>query len=215
MKTEDLSSITHNVSNLINHVPNDIRLIAASKTRSIIEIETAYKAGITHFGENYIQEAAQKIPKANQQITWHLIGHIQSNKVNQAITLFDVFHTIDSVKLLQKLNNAAAKANKHPDIYLQVNIGKEAQKGGVLPEELAELVEMAKKCNNLSLVGLMAIPPAEQDPTPFFKELNKLAQQHNLPRLSMGMSTDWQQATSCGATDIRIGTSIFGQRPSS
>ncbi len=212
MHTKDTHSIIGNVSELIKDIPHNIRLIAASKTRSTLEIEEAYKAGIENFGENYIKEAAQKIPNTNRAITWHLIGHFQSNKVNQAVGLFDVFHTIDSTKLTLKLDIAAQKANKTPDIYLQVNIGREPQKGGVLPEELPELIEIARKCNNLSLIGLMAIPPAKQDPTPYFKELKKLAEQHQLPRLSMGMSADWQQAVSCGATDIRVGTTIFGVR---
>lgn len=192
-------------------LPAGVGLIAASKTRSVEDILAAKEVGIRHFGENYVQEAEAKAA-AVSGVVWHLIGPLQSNKVSKAMTVFDVFHTVDREKLLNKLDKAAGKENKNPDIFLQVNIGREPQKGGVMPEGLAELVDKTRNCENLNLVGLMAIPPADIDPAPSFAALRGMAEKFNLQRLSMGMSGDWEQALKEGATDIRLGTALFGAR---
>ena len=189
----------------------NVRIIAASKTRSGDEVLAAKKAGVVHFGENYVQEAEAKAAEVSG-VVWHLIGPLQSNKVNKAMAVFDVFHTVDREKLLNKLNKAAADAGKTPEVFLQVNIGREPQKGGVMPEDLSALVAAARASKNLRLVGLMAIPPAGVDPAPSFAALRGMAEEFNLPRLSMGMSGDWQTALTHGATDIRLGTALFGPR---
>ena len=192
-------------------LPSNGRLVAASKTRTAAEVQAAYEAGIVDFGENYVQEAEAKAGYV-PGVTWHLIGALQSNKVNKAMAVFDVFHTVDREKLLNKLDNAAAEFGKTPEVFLQVNVGREPQKAGVMPEDLTALVTAARGCKNLKLVGLMAIPTAEFDPTPSFAALRAMTEEFNLPRLSMGMSGDWQTALNNGATDIRLGTALFGSR---
>ena len=199
------------IAEIMASLPPAGRLVAASKTRSGDEVRAAQGVGIEHFGENYVQEAAGKAA-AVSGVTWHLIGPLQSNKVNKAMGIFDVFHTVDREKLLNKLDKAAADAGKTPEVFLQVNIGREPQKGGVMPEDLSALVAAARASKNLRLVGLMAIPPAGVDPAPSFAALRGMAEEFNLPRLSMGMSGDWQTALTHGATDIRLGTALFGPR---
>lgn len=196
---------------LIQELPHNVRLIAASKTRTAEDVLAAREAGVKHFGENYVQEAAEKAGVVTG-VTWHLIGPLQSNKVNKAMAVFDVFHTVDREKLLKKLNAAAGEAGKTPEIFLQVNIGREQQKAGVMPKHLITLAEKAKECEHLKLVGLMAIPPAGIDPAPSFAALRGMAEEFGLARLSMGMSGDWQKAIEHGATDIRLGTALFGPR---
>mgnify|MGYP005846450547 CR=1 FL=1 len=199
------------ISTLIKSLPENVRLIAASKTRAAETVQAAKTLGIQHFGENYVQEAEQKAGGITD-VTWHLIGALQTNKVSKALQIFDVFHTVDREKLLNKLNSAAMQAGKTPDVFLQVNIGREPQKAGIFPEDLPLLVGKAQACIALNLVGLMAIPPANTPPAPYFAEMQKLAKTYNLHRLSMGMSTDWQEALTYGATDIRLGTALFGAR---
>ena len=204
------------ITDIMARLPSGGRLVASSKTRTAEEVEAAYEAGIKHFGENYVQEGGAKA-EAVSSVTWHLIGPLQSNKVNKAMAVFDVFHTVDREKLLNKLDTAAAELGKTPEVFLQVNVGREPQKAGVMPEDLSALVSAAGGCKNLKLVGLMTIPPAgvnmsAPDPTVFFTQLRRMAEEFNLPRLSMGMSGDWQTALNHGATDIRLGTALFGER---
>lgn len=206
-----MEQLQQNCAQLLAKLPAHVRLIAASKTRTIAEVRAAFQAGIHNFGENYVQEGAEKA-QALPEATWHFIGKLQKNKVNHAIRAFSVFHTVDSATLLNKLNNAAEREGRTLEVYLQVNIAHEPQKGGCAPNDLPALLESAQQCKHLKLVGLMTLPPANQDPTPYFKELAQLAKQHNLPRLSMGMSGDWQQAVAHGATDIRLGSVLFGAR---
>ena len=189
-------------------------LIAVSKKQPAAAVREAVAAGVKHFGENYVQEAAQKAATgAYAGATLHLIGPLQSNKARQAVGLFDVIHTIDSAKLANKLNNAAAEQGKTITVFIQVNVANEAQKSGIDPQELPALVAHIRPLSQLNLVGLMTVPPAGEDPVPHFGALAALAKAHHLPRLSMGMSSDWQQALACGATDLRIGTALFGPRP--
>jgi len=204
-------ALQHNCKNVLAQTPKNVRLIAASKTRTLAEVRAAFQAGITHFGENYVQEGTQKAAQL-PEATWHFIGKLQTNKANQAVEFFAVFHTVDTLKLLNKLDHAAAKLGKTPEIYIQVNIAHEAQKAGCSIAELPDLIKAAKHAKHLKLVGLMTLPPQNQDPAPYFKTLANLAANHGLKRLSMGTSGDWQHATAHGATDIRLGEAIFGQR---
>lgn len=198
-------------TNLLKTIPADVRLIAASKTRTIAEVRAAYQAGVTNFGENYVQEGVDKalqLPEA----TWHFIGKLQRNKVNMALKAFTVFHTVESLKLLNKISSSAERENLTPEVFIQVNVADESQKAGCSVDELDEIVSRANELPNIQLVGLMTLPPAHEDPTQYFNKLKALAEHYNLPRLSMGMSGDWQKAIACGATDIRLGTTIFGVR---
>lgn len=206
-----MEQLHQNCTDTLNKLPKHVRLIAASKTRTIAEIQAAYQAGVHNFGENYVQEGvekAQQLPEA----TWHFIGKLQRNKVNMALKGFTVFHTVDSLKLLDKINTSAARENLRPHIYIQVNVAGEDQKAGCSVADLPSLIEAAQHMTHIELVGLMTLPPADEDPTPYFQKLKALATAHNLPRLSMGMSGDWEKAIDCGATDIRLGTTLFGPR---
>lgn len=209
--TELHHTIKTNCAELLKELPKHVRLIAASKTRTIEEVRSAFQAGVTNFGENYVQEGvikAQNLPEA----TWHFIGHLQSNKVNQAILPFMVFHTVDRLSLLKKLQNAANNHNVSREIYIQVNLANEPQKGGCKLSDLSSLIEEARQCDNLQLVGLMTLPPASENPAPYFEQLCDLAKQYKLPRLSMGMSGDYTCAITHGSTDIRVGSQLFGAR---
>lgn len=196
---------------VLAQIPKNVRLIAASKTQPIATLKAAFAAGITHFGENYVQEGAVKAPQL-PEATWHFIGKLQTNKTHQAVRFFDVFHTVDSLNLITKLDHAASNAHKTIEIFLQVNLSHEPQKAGCTETDLPTLIAAATAAKNLNLVGLMTLPPATEDPTPYFAKLAALAKTYGLPRLSVGMSGDWQVAIKHGATDIRLGTALFGGR---
>ena len=191
------------------------QIIGASKKQTAQAISLAYQAGLKHFGENYVQEAVGKSKKdAYHNATLHMIGHLQSNKAREAVKLFDTFHGLDSPKLANTLQKACMKEKKKIDVFIQVNLAEEMQKGGCLTEDLDNLVNHTiTSCPNLNLIGLMTLPPTEKDPIPYFKKLASLGQAHKLPDLSMGMSKDWREALLCGATHIRLGTALFGERP--
>jgi pyridoxal phosphate enzyme (YggS family) len=172
-------------------------------------------AGHRSFGENRVVEAAGKWPAlvaATPGIRLHLVGQLQSNKAAEAVTLFDVIHSVDRPSLIAALGREMAKQRKHPDCYLQVNIGDEATKGGCAISALAELLESARRAG-LPVVGLMCVPPADTEAAPFFALLAKLARDHRLPALSMGMSGDFETAVMLGATAVRVGSALFGSRP--
>lgn len=190
---------------------DNVTLIAASKTRTMAEIQSAKQVGIQHFGENYVQEAENK-QEAFKGVTLHLIGKLQTNKAKQAATLFDVIHTIASEKLADKLESACEGLGKTMDIFIQVNIGDEPQKNGVPLAELDSLVEKVQSCEHLHLLGLMVIPPANVPPTPYFAKAQALTEEYGFSCLSMGMSGDYQEAIQYGATHVRIGTALFGVR---
>lgn len=204
--------------------PSRIRLVAASKTVSVEKIKEAIQAGLTIFGENYIQEAKQKIDQlASEQISWHFIGHLQSNKAKYAVKLFDLIHSVDSFKLAEELSRQAKKIGKTQQILVQVDLGGEETKSGVSPDDLKPLLRDIIKLPNISLLGLMTLPPFYDDPEkvrPFFSRLRQLRDDINndpqfnirLEELSMGMSGDFEAAIEEGATLVRIGTSIFGKR---
>ena len=192
----------------------DIELIAVSKTHGVEAIRPLIAAGQRHFGENRVQEAAAKWPElqgATPGIVLHLIGQLQSNKAEEAVALFDAIHSVDRSSLVQALAKACEKAGKRPQLFVQVNIGDEEQKGGCPVADLPALLAEAKDAG-LAIDGLMAIPPADVDPAPYFALLDELAERHGLPLRSMGMSGDYENAVMLGATHVRVGTALFGAR---
>lgn len=204
--------------------PNEIQLVAVSKRVDMEQIVQAASCGQQVFGENYIQEAQQKIPVLNHTIRWHFIGHLQSNKARQAVELFDVIETIDRLKIAKALDQYAQAANKTMEILVQVNIGREKQKHGVLPEHTQDLVQTIREETQLKILGLMGMPPWTSDPEEnrkYFRYLKELAEtlaekklfsNNSKVQLSMGMSADYEIAIEEGATLVRVGTAIFGQR---
>lgn len=191
--------------------PGEVELIAVSKTRSPQEIEALIAAGQRTFGESRVQEAEAKWPALRQRhegLSLHCIGRLQSNKAEAAVRLFDVIHSLDRPSLLTALVHAADGAGRFPEVYVQVNIGEEEQKGGVPIAELPTLLE-AVRTSPLPLAGLMAIPPLGVEPSPYFALLAKLARRHGVTGLSMGMSGDYRAAVLLGATALRVGTALF------
>lgn len=197
---------------------SEITLVAVSKKFSADHIREAYQAGLREFGENYVQEFAEKQPQLTglPDARFHLIGHLQANKTRLAADLFDVIQTADSLKLLQRLNDAAASKSITLEVLLEVKLSGEASKSGVEPESIPALLDAAAHCSHLQLSGLMTMPPWSEDPEqsrPYFQRLASLGAQYKLPKLSMGMSGDFEVAIEEGATIIRVGTALFGARP--
>ena len=191
--------------------PDDVVLIAVSKQRSADDILPLLAAGLTDFGENRVAEVAEKWPAlkaAHPGVRLHMIGRLQSNKADEAVQLFDVIHSLDRPSLLQALVAASEKAGRTPRVYVQVNIGTEEQKGGVAIAELPAFLEQVK-ASPLSLEGLMAMPPLDQEAGPYFALLAELARRHGVEGLSMGMSGDYPVAVMLGATAIRVGSALF------
>lgn len=191
--------------------PGEVQLIAVSKTRTVDEIGALADAGQRDFGESRVQEALAKWPDLlapNPDLRLHCIGRLQSNKAAEAVRLFDVIHSLDRPSLLETLLNEAGKEGRFPAVYVQVNIGEEEQKGGCPIGEVGALVE-AVRSSPLPLAGLMAIPPLGVEPAPYFALLAKLAREHGVTGLSMGMSGDFKPAVMLGATAVRIGTALF------
>ena len=192
------------------------KLVAVSKTFSAPEIEPVIAAGQRIFGENRVQEAMAKWPAlrlTQAPIELHLIGPLQSNKVGEAVSAFDVIQTVDRDKIAKALANEMSKKGKLLRCFVQVNTGGEPQKSGIMPEEVDALVTACRQSYQLDIVGLMAIPPAEADPRPHFRALAQMAARNGLDQLSMGMSGDFEQAIVEGATHVRVGSAIFGSRP--
>lgn len=189
-------------------------LIAVSKTHPAEAIVPLIAAGQRRFGENRVQEAEAKWPaliEAHDGIELHLVGQLQSNKALEAVRLFDAIHSVDRSSLVQALARAVDKAGKHPLLFAQVNIGDEPQKGGCPVAALPDLLAEAKAAG-LMLSGLMCVPPAEVEAAPWFALLAKLARDHGLSLLSMGMSDDFETAVTLGATHVRVGSALFGAR---
>ncbi|NBB25715.1 YggS family pyridoxal phosphate-dependent enzyme [Porphyrobacter sp. SLTP] len=194
--------------------PADVTLIAVSKTHEAPAIQPLIDAGQRVFGENRVQEAQSKWPALREgypDIELHLIGQLQSNKAEEAVALFDVIHSLDRPSLLTALAKAMDKAGRRVPCFVQVNIGDEAQKGGCPIADLPAFLE-AVRAADVPLAGLMCIPPADTEAAPFFALLAKLAADHGLTGLSMGMSGDYETAVMLGATHIRVGTALFGSR---
>lgn len=190
-------------------------LIAVSKTHPAEAIAPLIAAGQRVFGENRVQEAEAKWPalrEAHLDISLHLVGQLQSNKAEDAVALFDAIHSVDRSSLVSALGKAMDKADRRPDCFIQVNIGEEEQKGGCAIADLPGLLEQARTAD-LPVAGLMCVPPADVEPAPYFALLDKLARDHDLPGRSMGMSGDYETAVMLGASHVRVGTAMFGTRP--
>lgn len=193
---------------------DDINLIAVSKTQPAGAILPLIHAGQRGFGENRVQESQDKWPALREQfsdLTLHLVGQLQSNKAADAVALFDVIHSLDRLSLLSALAKAMDAAGKRLPCFIQVNIGAEEQKGGCPIADVPALIAAARDAD-IPLLGLMCVPPADVEPAPYFALLAKMAREEGLPRLSMGMSGDFETALMLGATDIRVGTALFGER---
>ncbi len=197
---------------------DDITLVAVTKKFSAQTIRDGYAAGLRHFGENYVQEFAGKKPQVGdlKDAHFHLIGHLQSNKVRQALGLFQTVQTVDSVKLLQRLDASAAEAGVQLEAYCEIKLSDEESKTGASVEDLPALVEAARACSKVRVVGLMTVPPWSTDAEtarPYFRRLASLARDYGFAKLSMGMSNDFEVAIEEGATLVRVGTALFGARP--
>ena len=198
-----------------NRDPHSVRLIAVTKTVPAEEIEAAIAAGQRLFGENRVQEAKAKWPALKERypdLELHLIGPLQSNKVREAVELFDVIHSVDRPKIARAMAEEMERSGKRPRLLVQVNTGEEPQKAGVIPTETAAFVEECRSTDGLPIEGLMCIPPFDEEPSMHFALLAKLAAELGLEELSMGMSGDFKKAVALGATYVRVGTAIFGAR---
>ena len=194
--------------------PSEVTLIAVSKTHPAEAIEPLLREGQRHFGENRVQEAQGKWPalrEAHPAAQLHLIGQLQSNKAEDAVALFDVIHSLDRPSLVKALAKAMDKLGKRVPCFVQVDVGEEDQKGGCPVADLPALLEQAQGAD-IPVAGLMCIPPFDIEPAPFFAFLDKLARDHGLDGLSMGMSGDYETAIRLGATHVRVGTALFGER---
>ena len=231
LATEDTMGIEENlrkvkeriddVATRVGRDPAQITLIAVTKTVAIEKIREAIAAGMIAFGENYVQEARHKIDEIGRTgLQWHFIGHLQTNKAHYAVRLFDLIHAVDSIKLARELNKRAASEGKTIDCLIEVNLSEEESKFGTTEEEARELAHEMRDLEHISLQGLMTMPPYFDDPElarPYFISLRKLQEKIAqdgipLPELSMGMSTDFEVAIEEGATMVRVGRAIFGER---
>jgi pyridoxal phosphate enzyme (YggS family) len=189
--------------------PESVKLVAVSKLQPLEKLREAIAAGQRAFGENYAQELRDKhaaLPEAE----WHFVGALQTNKVKLVVGRAAVIHTCDRLALAQEISKRAAAEQR---LLLEVNVGREPQKAGVLPEDAAALLDEVRALPRIRCQGLMCIPPADQDPRPHFRALRELAVRLQLPELSMGMSADYESAVEEGATLVRVGTALFGARP--
>jgi pyridoxal phosphate enzyme (YggS family) len=216
-------AIRDRVRQILSELPEGVELVAAAKTRAPEEILEAIEAGVRIVGENYVQEAEQAYEVVGQRAEWHCIGHLQKNKVKKAVRIFDMIETVDSLELAREVDKRCAQIGKVMAVLIEVNIGREPQKAGVLPEETEPLARDITALPNLRLMGLMTMGPLSPDPEdsrPYFVAMKKLfdwMKQLDLPNaemryLSMGMTNSYQIAPEEGANMVRIGTRIFGER---
>jgi len=195
--------------------PASVTLVAVSKTHGADRVRELLDAGQRVFGENRVQEAEEKFPAlkaAYPDLALHLIGPLQTNKAREAVALFDVIQSVDRERLAATLAKEMTRAGRRPDCYIQVNTGEEPQKAGVLPAELDAFVASCRDTHKLPIVGLMCIPPVDEEPALHFGLLAKMAARNGLARISMGMSADYETAIRLGATHVRVGTALFGHR---
>lgn len=202
--------------------PDEVKILGVTKTFGPEVVREAWEAGITVCAENKVQEAAWKIPECPSQLSWHLIGHLQRNKVRAAVELFQMIHSVDSVRLLETIEACAEESGARPEILLEVNTSGESSKFGLKPEQVPEVIERAMECRNVTLSGFMTMAPFAtemESARPFFRRLRELRDEMEslygigLPELSMGMSGDYPVAVEEGATFLRLGTVLFGERP--
>jgi len=195
--------------------PGEVTLIAVSKTFDAPAIEPALQAGQRDFGENRVQEAQRKWPALRRrypETRLHLIGPLQANKAREAVALFDAIHSLDRERLAGALTAEFSRQGRSPDLYVQVNTGNEPQKSGIAAREAVAFVDRCRGSHGLTITGLMCLPPIEDDPAPHFDLLRRLAQEAGVDGLSMGMSADFEAAIARGATHVRVGSAIFGER---
>jgi pyridoxal phosphate enzyme (YggS family) len=222
---QTIVSRIHKTAKACGRNPEEITLVAVSKKKSVSLIQSGINAGIRHLGENYIQEAVDKIDTIGpvDGLHWHFIGHLQSNKAKFAVPYFDLIHTVDSFKLAKEIDKQAVKAKKVQDILLQVNISREQTKSGTGQEQIRQLAIEISALENVAVKGLMCMPPFFDDPEkarPYFRQLARIRKDIqdlsspglSMEHLSMGMSNDFEIAIEEGATHVRVGTSIFGSR---
>lgn len=215
-------SIKENICKIKTQLPENVTLIAVSKTRAVEEIQEAYNEGIRDFGENKIQELIEKIDRFDSSVRWHLIGHLQTNKVKYIVGKVHLIHSVDSVKLINEIEKRYAAGNLIANVLVQINIGRETSKTGIFKEDLPEILEECEKCNNLKVKGLMAVIPkgSEEECRRYFTEMrhiwNSLKEKNynniSMEYLSMGMTHDYKIALEEGANVIRVGEGIFGKR---
>ena len=194
---------------------NAVTLVAVAKTHPAEAVAAALAAGQTVFGENRVQEAQGKYPdlqRRHPELRLHLIGPLQTNKVKEAVALFDAIESVDREKLAQALAVEMARQDRRPRLFIQVNIGEEPQKAGIAPRAADAFIALCRNQLSLPIAGLMCIPPAEMEPAPYFALLREIARRNGLADLSMGMSGDYETAIRLGATSVRVGTAIFGTR---
>ena len=213
---QEITSKIEKAARIAGRKPSDITLIAVSKTRSGDEIRPLLESGHRVFGENRVQEAMEKWPALQadyREIELHMVGQLQSNKAAEAVALFDCIHSVDRPSLIKALAKEMDRQDRRIPCFLQVNIGEEPQKGGCDIAAVPRLLEQARELG-IAVIGLMAVPPESTNPVPYFSLLAKLARDHGLTKLSMGMSGDFESAIKLGATHIRVGTALFGPRAS-
>ena len=215
--------IKENVERILAELPEGVQLVAAAKTRTPEEIHQAVEAGLETIGENYVQEAEQAFRVIGNRVQWHMIGHLQRNKVKKAVRIFDLIETVDSMRLAQEIDKSCREIGKIMPVLIEINSGEETQKAGVMPGDVPALIKEMSALESISVVGLMTMGPFTGDPEDarsYFvktKEIFEELKQMELPRvemkhLSMGMSNSYRVALEEGANVVRIGTNIFGQR---
>ena len=214
-----LNSIKNQVNEIINRkqLKTIPKIVAITKTFVLKDIVPLIEIGHTHFGENKVQEAEEKwidVKKKYQNLQLHMVGKLQSNKAKKAIKLFDYIHSLDNAKLASKLCQYEKELNKKTKIFVQVNVGGENQKGGILLNDLINFYNYCTKDLSLNIIGLMCLPPVDFDSKRYFQMLKNTSEKLNLLELSMGMSADYQEAILYGSTYLRLGTAIFGERNS-
>ena len=215
-------SIRENVIKFQNEIPKDVTLLAVSKTRPLEELEEAYKCNIRDFGENKVQELTYKFNNFHKDVRWHLIGHLQTNKVKYIVGKVYLIHSLDSIKLLKEIERRYSTANEIANVLIQINIGRDSNKSGILLENLQELIDECEKCKNVKVKGLMTVIPKGNSASnrEYFIEMkkiydflsNKLYNNVKMEFLSMGMTGDYKEALEEGANIVRIGEGIFGKR---
>ena len=214
---QKLNSIKNEVNEIVKEkqLQTTPQIIVVTKKFSLDKIIPLLKMGHLHFGENQIQEAEEKwdgIKNQYKNVKLHMLGKLQSNKVKKAVQIFDYIHSLDNLKLAKKISICEKEFNKKTKLFVQVNVGHENQKSGILPEQLLEFYSSCTKIFSLNVVGLMCIPPINSNPEKYFQILKKNSTKLNLPDLSMGMSSDYGEATIYGSTYLRLGTAILGKR---
>ena len=201
-----------------NSQNRDLNIVIVCKTFSMDKILPLIDAGHVHFGENKVQEAELKwkeVKKKHSNIKLHMVGKLQTNKVKAALNIFDYIHSVDNYKLGEKIVKYEKELNKKIKIFVQVNVGEESQKSGISPKNVNQFVNYCKNSLSLNIIGLMCLPPINENPEKYFLYLNQLRNQADLCHLSMGMSNDYQAAIKCGSTFLRIGSKILGERNTS